>query len=233
MQKKDGTRDRRRSNNGIKYPGCNLYVDQFHIIINNPRLMIWFVKVLRQHDARIGKNKYEKEKEDRALRMKQRDNELRNLNDLVNQFKDNPYEFENFCVRLYQLMGIDAEKTPNSNDGGYDIILHYKNGESGLVECKCYNTNKIGRPLIQKLVGANQIIGAKHLVFITTSDYTVSAKEYAEQTGVELVNGIMLMNMIDCYIKPARMEVTLKEDEWLLCDEDIRKYIPEDIYSRL
>lgn len=230
---KDGTRDRRRNNNEIYYPGCDLYVDQFHVVINNPRLMIRLVNSLRQHNAKIEKNKYEIEKENRVLREKERDHALGDLNDFINRFKDNPYEFENFCARLYHLMGIDSEKTANSNDGGYDIILYYKNGERGLVECKCYNTSKIGRPLVQKLVGANQIIGAKHLIFITTSDFSEAAKEYAKQTGVELIDGVMLMNMIDYYIRPEQIKVTVSEDEWLLCDEDIKKYIPEDIYSEL
>lgn len=87
--------------------------------------------------------------------------------------------------------------------------------------------------MIQKLVGANQIVGAEHLVFITTSDYSASAWEYAKEVGVELIDGDKLMNMIDCYMKSVQIEVTLKEDEWLLRDEDIKKYIPKDIYSKL
>ena len=101
-------------------------MDQFHIVINNPRLMIRFVNILRQHNAQIEKNKYEEEKANRVLRAKESDHELAGLNDLIDRFKDDPYEFENFCARLYQLMGIDAEKTSNSNDGGYDIVLHIK-----------------------------------------------------------------------------------------------------------
>lgn len=87
--------------------------------------------------------------------------------------------------------------------------------------------------MIQKLVGANQIIGAQHLIFITTSDYSFSAREYAEETGVELIDGVMLMNMVDRYLRPVQVSVTLSEFEWFLCDEDIKQYIPKDIYSEL
>ncbi|MCM1244038.1 MAG: restriction endonuclease [Roseburia sp.] len=230
---KDGTRDKRRNNNSIHYPGCNLYIDQFHVIINNPLLMIRYVNVLRKHNAQIGKNKFEEEKEKRILNERKRNAEMGDLNNVINRFKDNPYEFESYCAQLYRLMGIDAKNTSNSNDGGYDIILNYENGEKGLVECKCYNKSKIGRPLIQKLVGANQTVGAKHLIFITTSDYSEAAKEYAQETGVELIDGVMLMNMIYCYIKPEKTKVIVNGDDWSLCDEDIKEYIPKDIYVNL
>lgn len=230
---KDGSRDKRRKNNTIYYPGCILYVDQFFIMINNPNIMIQLVNILRKHHVQIQKNKYEKKKEENLLKEKERNRKLINVNNLIDRFKDNPYEFESYCAQLYQIMGVDVEQTSNSNDGGYDLILHYQNGEKGLVECKCYNTSKIGRPLIQKLVGANQIVGAKSLIYITTSDYSVSAREYAEEIGVELINGIELMNLIDRYMRPGQTKVTLNRNEWSLCKEDLKPYVPEDIYNKL
>lgn len=228
---KDGSKDKRRSDNEINYPGCDLYVDQFHIVIKNPLLMIQFVNVLRVHNAHIEKNKYEEMKEKRILNEKKRDKKMGDLNNVISSFKDNPYEFENYCAKLYRLMGVNAKNTPSSNDGGYDIILHYENGEEGLVECKCYNKSKVGRPLLQKLVGANQLVGAKHLIFITTSGYSESAREYAMETGIELIDGVQLMNMIYCYSRPEKIEVNVCRDEWSLCIEDMKQYMPEDIYN--
>lgn len=129
------------------------------------------------------------------------------------------------------MMGVDSKNTPSSNDGGYDIILHYNNGEEGLVECKCYKKSKVGRPLLQKLVGANQLVGAKHLIFITTSGYSETAREYAKETGIELIDGVQLMNMIYCYTRPEKIEITVCRDEWSLCMEDVKQYMPEDIYN--
>lgn len=34
---------------------------------------------------------------------------MSDLNNVVAQFKNDPYEFESYCVKLYQLMGIDAK----------------------------------------------------------------------------------------------------------------------------
>lgn len=193
--------------------------------------MVEFVNVLRNHNANIEKNRYEENKEKKILSEKKRDKEMEDLNDVITRFKDNPYEFEKYCAKLYQLMGVDAKNTPSSNDGGYDIILHYNNGEEGLVECKCYNKSKVGRPLLQKLVGANQLVGAKHLIFITTSGYSESAREYAKETGIELIDGVQLMNMIYCYTRPEKIEITVCRDEWSLCMEDVKQYMPEDIYN--
>ena len=155
------------------------------------------------------------------------------LNKIIERYKDDPYNFETFCAHLYYLMGIDAECTSCSNDGGYDIVLNFKNGEKGIVECKCYNNKKIGRPYIQKLVGANQIVGAEHLIYITTSDYSEAAIKYAKETDVELINGIQLLDMINKYIKPHNIIVTVNREEWSLCDEDLKEYIPRDIYIKL
>lgn len=230
---KDGTRDKRRNNNPIYYVGCDLYIDQFHIVINNPLLMIHYVNVLRQHNALIEKNIFEEKKRERLIEEKKRDKEMDDLNNVIDRFTDHPFEFELYCAKLYQLMGVDARNTSSTNDGGYDIILYYKNGEKGLVECKCYKNNKVGRPLIQKLVGANQTVGAEHLIFITTSDYSSSAKKYAEEAGVELIDGVMLLNMIYYYIRPEKKELTVSVAEWSLCNKDLKDYIPKDIYTRL
>ncbi len=229
----NGLMDKRRNGNQINFPKCDLYLDCFHIVIKNPRLMVYYVNFLRNNSVEIQKNEYEEKKASRIREEKKRDKEMDELNKIIERYKDDPYNFETFCAHLYYLMGIDAECTSCSNDGGYDIVLNFKNGEKGIVECKCYNNKKIGRPYIQKLVGANQIVGAEHLIYITTSDYSEAAIKYAKETDVELINGIQLLDMINKYIKPHNIIVTVNREEWSLCDEDLKEYIPRDIYIKL
>ena len=195
---KDGSKDKRRSNNEINYPGCDLYVDQFHIVIKNPLLMVEFVNVLRNHNANIEKNRYEENKEKKILSEKKRDKEMEDLNDVITRFKDNPYEFEKYCAKLYQLMGVDAKNTPSSNDGGYDIWMK-KDGITYIAECKLYSSDIVGRPLIQKLVGANATQKADKMVFITTSKFSKLAIEYANEQKIWLIDGEELQRMIDVY----------------------------------
>ena len=56
----------------------------------------------------------------------------------------------------------------------------------------------VGRPELQKFVGALQGQNARKGVFITTSGYTAGAKEYARmlQNRVVLVDGEMLANLM-------------------------------------
>ncbi len=58
--------------------------------------------------------------------------------------------------------------------------------------------NVVGRPEIQKFVGALHGKNARKGVFITTSDFTKDATGYAEglQDKVVLVNGEMLANLM-------------------------------------
>ncbi len=129
-------------------------------------------------------------------------------------------------------MGYEYEVTPPTNDGGYDILLR-KNGKSIIVECKCYSPDKnIGRPSIQKLVGANQIVQADRMLFITTSDFSQAAVEYAETTGVELINDYGLLEIMrkQGFLKKKYEDVDNRECELEL--RDMRAYVPGDIYIK-
>ena len=73
-------------------------------------------------------------------------------------------------------------------------------GNRCIVECKCYNsTNEsVGRDAVQKLVGANAIVQAQRMIFVTTARFTDAAVEYAQSTPipVELIDGNKLEQII-------------------------------------
>lgn len=100
-----------------------------------------------------------------------------------------PEEFEEEIAEYYRLQGAEAEKTPNSNDGGYDVMVK-KNNTKILVECKKWSKNsKVSRPTVQKLGGVIEGEEADYGVFITTASFTDGAKEYAKKVGIELIDG--------------------------------------------
>lgn len=69
-----------------------------------------------------------------------------------------------------------------------------------VVECKCYPPEtKVGRPQLQKLVGANATIHADQIWCITTSGYTGDAILYAKEVGIRLFNGSDLEHFIRSY----------------------------------
>lgn len=112
-----------------------------------------------------------------------------------------PTFFEQLVVELLVKMGYggsrrDAgERIGQTGDGGIDGII--KEDRLGLdtifIQAKRWQ-GSVGRPEIQKFVGALQGQRARKGVFITTSSYTVDAVDYASRidTKVVLIDGKQL-----------------------------------------
>lgn len=124
-----------------------------------------------------------------------------------------PAFFEQLVVEVLVAMGYggsrkDAGQTVGkSGDGGIDGII--KEDRLGLdviyIQAKRWESS-VSRPEIQKFVGALQGQRARKGVFITTSDYTREAIEYARNLDckVVLIDGVQLANfMIDYNIGVA------------------------------
>lgn len=116
-----------------------------------------------------------------------------------------PAFFEQLVVELLVKMGYggsrrDAgERLGQTGDGGIDGII--KEDRLGLdtifVQAKRWQ-GSVGRPEIQKFVGALQGQRARKGVFITTSTYTAEAADYASRidTKVVLIDGQQLAGLM-------------------------------------
>jgi len=116
-----------------------------------------------------------------------------------------PSFFENLVVELLVKMGYggsikDAGKSiGRSGDEGIDGII--KEDKLGLdiiyIQAKRWE-NVVGRPEIQKFVGALAGQGAKKGVFITTARFTNEAKEYQprNETKIVLIDGEQLADLM-------------------------------------
>lgn len=228
---KNGTKDKRRKNNYICWKKNILQYENFSLITENPYHLVLLVNTLRLKNPQviIQMNQEELKKYDKAMKHKKIIQDSYNIQNIVKKFEDTPTDFENFSAELFKKMGYETTVTPKTNDGGFDIILN-KNNIKTLVECKCYKeSHKIGRPIIQKLVGANQIEKADKMLFITTSDFSPNAITYAEELSVELINGKKLLELINKYMTPQATASALHKSEWMLNKEDICHYMPKDI----
>jgi restriction system protein len=118
-----------------------------------------------------------------------------------------PEFFEKLIIDLLQAMGYggsleDAGNvTKRTSDEGIDGII--KEDKLGLdviyIQAKRWSPDRlVGRPEIQKFVGALAGQGAKKGIFVTTSDFTKEAKEYnpKNDTKIVLINGQMLANLM-------------------------------------
>ena len=120
--------------------------------------------------------------------------QTRTIQELIDRY--NPYEFEYYIADLFKMYGFYVRVTRASNDGGIDIEMR-KDGETFAVEVKQYSVdNKVGRDRIQKLDSAARHAEADHAIFVTTSSFTIPAIEYADELGIELIDGKALFAMI-------------------------------------
>lgn len=135
-----------------------------------------------------------------------------------------PNFFEQLVVELLVKMGYggsrrDAgERIGQTGDGGIDGII--KEDRLGLdtifLQAKRWQ-GSVGRPEIQKFVGALQGQRAKKGVFITTSSYTADASDYAARidTKVVLIDGKQLAGLMidfDVGVAPAATYVVKRID---------------------
>jgi restriction system protein len=130
--------------------------------------------------------------------------------DVLDRVKScSPDFFEKMVVQLLRRMGYggslsDAgEVIGKSGDGGIDGVI--KEDRLGLdllfIQAKKWDSNSVGRPEIQKFVGALHGQKATKGVFITSSTFSKEAKQYAEgiERRVILIGGDQLAKLMVDY----------------------------------
>lgn len=150
-------------------------------------------------------------------------------NDLATEILDrllkaSPEFFENVVVELLVSMGYggsrqDAgERIGKSGDGGIDGII--KEDRLGLdviyIQAKRWQSN-VGRPDIQKFVGALQGQRARKGVFMTTSGFSSDALDYVSRIDakVVLLDGSQIANLMidhDVGVSPVSTFIIKKVD---------------------
>jgi restriction system protein len=119
-----------------------------------------------------------------------------------------PSFFEKVVVELLVKMGYGGTRKDagqaigQSGDEGIDGII--KEDRLGLdaiyIQAKRWDQT-VGRPEIQKFAGALQGVRARKGIFITTSDFSKEAEEYAEriESKIVLIDGEQLWNLLIDY----------------------------------
>ena len=116
-----------------------------------------------------------------------------------------PGFFERLVVELLVKMGYGGTRQDagraigRSGDEGIDGVIHEDRLGLDVIYLQAKRwEGVVGRPEIQKFVGALQGQRAKKGVFITTSDFTKEAVEYVRNIDnkVVLINGALLANLM-------------------------------------
>jgi DNA polymerase III delta prime subunit len=110
-------------------------------------------------------------------------------------------EFEQAIATLLRRMGLRAEVTKASGDGGIDIIAVWDKpilGGRYLIQCKRFAENTVvGAAVVREFYGA-MIADRKASkgIFITTSTFSGQAREFALGLPLELVDGQQLQRLL-------------------------------------
>ena len=109
-------------------------------------------------------------------------------------------DFEKLISVLLTRMGFQAEMTKTTGDGGIDIIATLDKSIVGgryLFQCKRFAPdNLVGAPTVRDFYGAVTADRAVKGILITTSDFTVQAREFAQRVGVELIDAAQLQRLL-------------------------------------
>jgi Holliday junction resolvasome RuvABC ATP-dependent DNA helicase subunit len=109
-------------------------------------------------------------------------------------------EFERLVTVLLARMEFRPEMTRATGDGGIDIVAVLDKpilGGKYLFQCKRYGPeNLVGASTVRDFYGAVTADKAVKGILITTSDFTVQAREFAERVGLELINLPQLQSLL-------------------------------------
>lgn len=224
----DGTRDRRRTENRLIRRGSVVEVGRWRITSYDPLALYSLVVELRRVGHDIAPDEIERGVWERVSGRLSDQRSALDIDSLIAQFETRPTDFETFCAELFQSLGYEAHPTVRTGDGGIDIRLE-KDGVRTIVECKCYRrSHAVGRPVIQKLYGANATEGAEHMLVVTTSSFSREAVAYAAQTGVALIDGPQLIAMCRRVWGNEMPPALAPSATVTLTLEDLRPHYPAD-----
>ncbi|HOK67076.1 MAG TPA: SNF2-related protein [Anaerohalosphaeraceae bacterium] len=111
---------------------------------------------------------------------------------LISLIFDNlsPQQFENLIANIYEKQGYNIRITAGSHDMGIDILAEKLTGaarDKVVIQCKHQKAN-VGRPVVQQfwgIVSSDQSITRGD--FVTSSDFTSEAKEFASGKRITLI----------------------------------------------
>ncbi len=105
-------------------------------------------------------------------------------------------QFEHLVGEAYRRQGYDVEETGGGGaDGGVDLILR-ANGETSLVQCKRWRTQRVGVDKVRELFGVVTAEGAGRGILVTSGKFTTAAQSFAAGKPLTLVDGPALAQLV-------------------------------------
>ena len=133
-------------------------------------------------------------------------------------------KFEMLIAELLQAQGFEAELGPGHADGGVDIRLLQRDPIGDiltLVQVKKYaDKNPIRLQAIQALHGVKEAEDADNSIFVTTSRYLMSAKNFAGRDNVQMK--LYVSDDVRKWCADANAGI-IEEKEHIITEDEVRR----------
>ena len=98
---------------------------------------------------------------------------------------------EQLCALYFRALQFRVIENGPGADGGIDLRLFIgaEQRPGVLVQCKAWNTWKVGVKVIRELFGVMAAEGVSEGIFVTTSTFSVDAVEFARGKNIALIDG--------------------------------------------
>lgn len=105
---------------------------------------------------------------------------------------------ELLCALYFRAIQFRVEESGPGPDGGIDLRLFIGSEDRPgvLVQCKAWNTWKVGVKAIRELFGVMAAEGVSEGIFVTTSTFSVDAVEFARGKNIALIDGEDLLRKL-------------------------------------
>jgi restriction system protein len=106
--------------------------------------------------------------------------------------------FEMLCAHLFEQAGFEARMQSHGADGGVDIWLHSRHAEGpvAVVQCKHWLTRQVGVKEVRELLGVMTANKVSRGTFVTTSNFSADAEQFARDNGIHLLDCSGLLALV-------------------------------------
>ena len=115
--------------------------------------------------------------------------------DLEQMMAMDPAEFEEYVAqRVFNHRGYTVNNTRNTKDGGVDIQVIDRFGQTAVVQCKRYR-GTVGESTVRDLYGTMIHFEASYAYLVTTGAISDEARRWAVGKPIELIDGRELVEI--------------------------------------
>lgn len=206
----------------------SLTIGNIKVTSDKPQYIYNIALKLRECGVHIPRCKEEQEKIKRIKTYKKYIEGITDKKDLYNKFKGNNKEFIGLCKVIFTESEIELEETTEEENILIGNIIDEK-GESKFV-MRCRVQENLEKTELQEFNRISHKYNRDIKIFITTGKCTKGIHNYANRTGIKIVDSEELFGMIKTLNMNLEERIEFMENKkYDLNYHDVEKYYPKDM----